>query len=333
MRNKFGIFVLFLVWISCTNSPKHLVSIEGQTMGTYYKVKTYSDIDSLKLKSDVDNFLKLFNDVFSTYIPDSEISKINQTKFNKIKVSRSMGKLLDVSLDIFRRSGGYFDITVGPLVNAWGFGPDGKQKKPSESELKELRERIGSHQLELKKNYLHLNKSGLYLDMSAIAKGFGVDELVKHLEYNGHQNFLVEIGGEIRTRGTKGDGTNWIIGIEGPSEKLGAKLAKVIQLNNMAMATSGSYRNFVKYGDQIFNHTIDPKTGMPAQHKTVSVTVLHEYCADADAWATALMSMGAEKGLDHANKQELMVLFQVKTTEGISLISTRAFDKYISKMK
>jgi len=178
-----------------------------------------------------------------------------------------------------------------------------------------------------------LKTKNLYLDMSAIAKGFGVDELVKYLEYNGYRNFLVEIGGEIRTRGQKADGGRWMVGIEGPSEKLGEKLAKVVPLENLAMATSGSYRNYVKYGDEIFNHTIDPKTGRPAKHQTVSVTVLHEYCADADAWATALMSMGSEKGLDLANKNDLMVLFQVKNGDEISQISTTEFDKYIKKSR
>jgi len=302
-------------------------------MGTYYKVKAYGSAENQDLKEDVDKFLTLFNNIFSTYIPTSELSKINTTTFDKIKISRSMGKLLDISLTLYQKSQGYFDITVGPLVNAWGFGPDGKRKKPTADEIKSLMNRVGSYHLEMKKNYLHLKTKNLYLDMSAIAKGFGVDELVKYLEYNGYRNFLVEIGGEIRTRGQKADGGRWMVGIEGPSEKLGEKLAKVVPLENLAMATSGSYRNYVKYGDEIFNHTIDPKTGRPAKHQTVSVTVLHEYCADADAWATALMSMGSEKGLDLANKNDLMVLFQVKNGDEISQISTTEFDKYIKKSR
>ena len=331
MLKKLLLLFLFTL-VSCSSKNTSLVTVEGRTMGTYYRIKTYTDKSQVDVKKDADKFLKLFNNIFSTYIPTSEISKLNKAKFDRFKVSRSMGKLLDVSIEIFRKSGGYFDITVGPIVNAWGFGPDGKRKKPTEEEIKEIMKLVGSHNIELKKNFLHLAKKGIYVDMSAIAKGFGVDELVKHLEYNGHNNFMVEIGGEVRARGQKPDGSIWTVGIEGPSQKLGQKIAKVVKLKNLAMATSGNYRNFLKYGDEIFSHTIDPKTGYPANHKTVSVTVMHEYCADADAWATALMSMGPQKGLDVANKNGLMVLFQVKEEQSVEQISTTAFDKYIKSM-
>lgn len=329
---KILLISFILLFVGCTSNNSTLVSVEGQTMGTYYRIKTFTDKSPDDVKKDADKFLKLFNDIFSTYIPTSEISKLNQTKFDRFKVSRSMGKLLDVSIEIFRKSGGYFDITVGPLVNAWGFGPDGKRKKPTDKEIKDIMEVVGSHHIELKKNFLHLKKQGIYVDMSAIAKGFGIDELVKHLEYNGHKNFMVEIGGEVRARGQKPDGKIWTVGIEGPAEQRGQKIVKVVKLKNLAMATSGNYRNFLKYGDEIFSHTIDPKTGYPSKHKTVSVTVIHEYCADADAWATALMSMGPEKGMDIANKNDLMAFFQVKGEQGVEQISTTAFDKYIKSM-
>lgn len=324
------LILILLFLASCSGKPQ-LVKINGETMGTYYKVTVFGRTSAEDLKPKVDKFLKLFNDIFSTYIPTSEISQINTSKFDKVKISDSMKKAIEISEEISRKSTGYFDITVAPLVNLWGFGPDGKKKKPSEIEIKEMQSKVGFHLLEVQDNWLNKRVSGVQMDMSAIAKGFGVDELVKFLEFQGFSNILVEIGGEVRARGKKPDQSLWKVGIEGPEEKLGSKLAKVVKLDNMAMATSGSYRNYIRYGDELFNHTIDPKTGKPAKHKTISVTVIAEYCADADAWATALMSMGHIKGLDLANKLDLRTFFQVKEGEKVVNLTSKAFEQYISK--
>lgn len=308
MRLLFITYVLIFLLGSCSET-KQLVTIHGDTMGTYYRVVLYSDDDSKSLKKEIDRFLQLFNNIFSTYEKRSEISRINNSNQERFSVSDSMKKLMKLSLEISQKSRGHFDITVGTLVNLWGFGPDGKRGKPTQDQIAQAKELIGYHKLDLKKNLLK-RPAGLSLDMSAIAKGFGVDELVKFLEFKGYGNLLVEIGGEVRARGKKQDGGHWRVGIEGPSKKLGQKIAKVVSLHNLSMATSGSYRNYKKYGDEIFGHTIDPKTGYPIKHKTISVTVVSEYCADADAWATALMSMGHEVGMDLVNKLDLMAYFQ-----------------------
>ena len=300
-------------------------------MGTYYKITTYGSESPDSLKLEVDKFLTFFNQVFSTYIPTSEISKVNDSKFEINKVTDTLKKVLELSNIIARKSGGYFDITVAPLVNAWGFGPDGKQKKPSENEILELLKIVGHERIKVKDKRLHM-PTAMRIDLSAIAKGFGVDELTKFLEYRGYQKMIVEIGGEVRSRGTKQDGSNWRVGIEGPGENLGAKIIKVIALDNMSMATSGSYRNYLKYGDTVFNHTINPKTGYPVNHKTISATVVSEYCADADAWATAFMSMGHVKGLDLADKQRLKVLFQVKEGKDIKTYQSKMFTAFLEKV-
>lgn len=326
-----NVLILFIL-VSCS-SKIELVEVSGNTMGTYYKVKTYTDESPENVKKEVDKLLKLFNDIFSTYIPTSELSLINNSEFKRFELSKPLKRVFIISQDIFRKSGGYFDITVGPLVNAWGFGPNGKQKKPSKAQLQELMDSIGFHNIELKDKILRFSKENTYIDMSAIAKGFAVDEITKFLEFNGHQNMLVEIGGEVRTTGTKLDGSSWRLGIEGPGDSLGAKISKVIPLNSKSLATSGSYRNFVKYGEEVFNHTIDPKTGYPVKHQTISVSVISDYCADADAWATALMSMGAKKGLDLANKQNLAVYFQVLEKNSIKVLKSREFVKYMNSNK
>jgi thiamine biosynthesis lipoprotein len=323
------ILLLFLIFLVGCNSQEKLVEVSGESMGTYYKVKSITSDSPLEIKGKVDKFLRLFNDIFSTYIPTSELSKINSSKFKRFELSKSMKKIMILSLEIYKKSGGHFDVTVGPLVNAWGFGPDGKQKKPTNIEITKLLELSTSDNLKLNDNILRFKKHGAYIDLSAIAKGFAVDELVKFLDFNGHKNFLVEIGGEVRVRGKKSDGSSWRLGIEGPSLDPGTKISKIVPLSNMSMATSGSYRNFIKYGDEVFNHTINPKTGMPVNHKTISVSVLHEYCADADAWATAFMSMGATEGIEIANNQGLPAYFQVKDGTNIKILTSRAFDKYM----
>jgi len=327
------LLIVLLLAISCSSNKKELITINGETMGTYYRIKLYSSEDSVKIKKSVDKFLVLFNNIFSTYIPDSEISRINKSKFDKSKLSKSLNKLMALSLEISKQSRGYFDPTVGPLVNAWGFGPDGKAKKPTTEEIEELKGRIGYQLLKLKDNWLRKEVGNMYIDLSAVAKGYGVDELVQFLEYQGYTNLLVEIGGEVRTRGKKASGDLWRVGIEGPSNGLGSKIAKVVSLNNMSMATSGSYRNFLKYGDEIFNHTIDVKSGRPVNHKTISVSVIHEYCTDADAWATAFMGMGAKKALKLADELSIGAFIQYKEAGKIKKIMTKTFKEYITTNK
>ena len=294
-------------------------------------MKTYGSQKPTEFKADIDKFLRLYNDVFSTYIKTSEISRLNNSRFDNIKLSDIMAKVLELSLEISQKSQGYFDITVGPLVNAWGFGPSGKQNKPTEGEVKNILSRVGYQKIKIEEKRLHMPLD-MELDLSAVAKGFGVDELVKFLEFRGYSDLLVEIGGEVRTRGKKEVGSKWRIGIEGPSETLGSKISKIVPLDNMSMATSGSYRNYLKLGDAVFNHTIDPKTGYPINHNTISVSVVSEFCTDADAWATAFMSMGYKKGLKTAQKFNLSAYFQVKEGDTIKVYATRGFDRYLKKM-
>ncbi len=325
--------LFFLLLISCSSEKKvELVELRGSTMGTYYRVKLYTDKSPAGLKTDIDKFLKLFNKIFSTYDKDSEISQMNSSKFKKLKISDSMKKALILSLGFAEQSKGHFDITVSPLVNAWGFGPNGKNKKPTDAEISKILETVGHQKLQLQGSWLLRSSPEVTIDMSAIAKGFGVDELVKFLEYRGYGSLLVEIGGEVRTRGVKKGGREWSIGIEGAKNTLGEEISYVVPLKNMSIATSGSYRNFLKYGDQVFSHTINAKTGHPISHKTVSVSVLSEYCADADAWATALMSMGGEAALQFANENSINAYIQVKNGNEMKILMTKAFKKYMNEI-
>lgn len=302
-------------------------------MGTYYSVKVPAANSKIKteLKEKIDQRLVEINQIFSTYIKDSEISKINSTKKSiSFDISKELFEVLTLSNEIYQSTEGYFDVTVGPIVNAWGFGPDGKQKRPDVLVIKKLKESIGMNLISLPaKNKLLKQHNDLYIDLSAIAKGYGVDKVLELVKEQGYSNALVEIGGEVRTLGTKPDGSLWLIGIEKPSEELGTGIQDIVGLSGMAMATSGSYRNFVKYGDEVFSHTIDPITAKPALNNVISVTVLASSCARADAYATAFMAMGAERGLNLAKKLGLPAYFIVKNGSSTAIMHTDSFKRFL----
>lgn len=304
-------------------------------MGTYYSVKLVAQkgLNREKLHNEIETSLKRVNSVFSTYIKSSELSKLNQlSPGQESRLSPEMARLLELSKKIYKESGGYFDVTVGPIVNAWGFGPDGKQKRPSEEKLEKLKNTIGMELFEVRDLAFSKKTQGLYIDLSAIAKGYGVDHVHEMLADKGFSSSLVEIGGEVRASGKKPDGTSWLIGIEKPSESLGAGIQAIVTLSDMAMATSGSYRNFVKYGDEIFSHTIDPVTGRPAHNNVISVTVLASTCAEADAYATAFLAMGREKGLALAKKLGFPAYFIVKKEGESVIMATDTFNTYLREI-
>lgn len=333
-----SLLIPFIVF-SCNGKKKSfsetIVTLNGKTMGTYYAIKIdEKQVDKEKIQKEIESLLQSLNSIFSTYLKTSELSAINQQKQGiQIKLSRDMNEVLTLSREIFFNTNGAFDPTVGPVVNRWGFGPDKDLQKPTEKEIKKLMINVGIKHFSLKDGYLVKKTPKLYLDLSAIAKGYVVDRVAKFLKNDkGFRNILVEIGGEVRAYGQKHSRV-WAIGVETPSGQLGAGIQKVIPLLNRSIATSGSYRNYLKYGDKIFGHTINPKTGMPVEHKLVSVTVIDTNCANADAYATSLMVMGPKKGLEFAQKKGLMAYFLVKTNSGFEETSTKAFTSYMSAFK
>lgn len=334
MQKLFLILILFL-FLGCDNSAKpvqeNIVRISGKTMGTYYSITiNEKNVNKEILKNEIESLLTSLNHTFSTYLPTSELSIINKAKAAmQIKLSSDMDKVLTLSKKIFFETNGAFDPTVGPIVNRWGFGPDKDLQKPTKEEIKNLMFHVGVKHFTLKDGYLIKKTPSLYLDFSAIAKGYVVDRVANFLKkVKGYRNILVEIGGEVRGHGHKNNKV-WVIGIETPSGQFAAGIQKVIPLLNRSVATSGSYRNYLKYGDKVFSHTIDPKTGYPVQHKLVSVTVIDANCAKADAWATSLMVMGPKKGFKYAQEKGLMAYFLVKRDSGFDELSTKAFVTYM----
>ncbi|MCB1034617.1 MAG: FAD:protein FMN transferase, partial [Acidobacteria bacterium] len=223
--------------------------------------------------------------------------------------------------------GGAFDITVGPLVTAWGFGPRRlPPEPPPEEELAELLPHVGFRLLELTDEGVVKKDPRTQGDLSAIAKGYAVDQVAETLEAEGFDDYMVEVGGEVRTGGHAPGGGPWRIGIEGPTPE-GHTLYRVLPLSNLAVATSGDYRNFYEVNGRRYSHTLDPKTGRPVEHAGAAVSVVMEDCASADGWATALLVLGPDAGYDLATEKELAALFQShEEGGGISVRQTPRFE-------
>lgn len=312
------LFSLFFLY-SCNREQEATPLIfKGETMGTTYSVKYFGEDDSSqKLKELVDARLIELNKAFSTYDKESEISQLNNNHMTerKIFLSDDLFIPLENAFLMASKSKGVFDPTIGPLVNLWGFGPGGKKKEPSQKEIDEARGRVGYLNLFLDPlDFSLVKKQGsknIYIDLSATAKGYAVDKIVELLFKQGIRHMMVEIGGEIKTLGKKGD-SNWKVAIETPDPSLDNKsIQKVLEVSEMAIATSGNYRNFFENEEgKKFSHTIDYKTGKPVDWVLASVTVLDlKSCMNADSWATALMALGPKKGMELADKYKIAALF------------------------
>jgi len=317
---------LLLVLTGCEQgsdrSDERVLALRGSTMGTSYSVQIvepHADLDRDALAEDINARLADINKLMSTYRPGSELSRFNNSNATSwFLVSPQLVAVVETAQAVSEASAGAFDVTVGPLVNLWGFGPTPRAEDiPSAGDIQAARARVGWQQLEVQAQPPALRKSrpDVYVDLSAIAKGYAVDQLAGLLESQGVGDYLVEIGGELRGRGVNGRGEPWRIAIERPDASRRAAF-RVVALRDMGMATSGDYRNFVEIGGQRYSHTIDPATGWPVGHRLASVTVLAEDCMQADAWATALLVLGPERGLELAEQLGLAALFIEHAQDG-----------------
>ena len=326
------LFFTLLILQGCTEPKVKLLTHSGMTMGTSFTVKWFGDLTQTdSIKKDMTASLVAINQSMSTYIKDSELSLINQLPANSsVSLSPELAEVLELALDISEKSAGAFDITVGPLVNLWGFGPDGRiLHAPAEEAIEQIRKRVGFSYLALDKSARTLRKSReSYIDLSAIAKGYAVDQLARLLESYGVSSYLVEIGGELRAKGVKPDGNPWRIAVESPVNAASRSVQTVINVKDVGIATSGDYRNYFEENGQRFSHTIDPITGKPIHHRLASVTVLAPTCAEADALATTLMVMGPDNGYEFAVDQKIDALFIVKTDQGFVEKETSGFKRY-----
>ena len=330
------ILCLLALWVtgcSVSESPEdQFHTFSGPTMGSWYHVKIQSLPETLTendVKQAIDAELNDVNQKMSTYRQDSELSLFNRAPVGEpYSLSAATRQVLTIALEIYQASGGAFDVTVGPLVNLWGFGPEKKEDSiPDAAEISRLLELVGSDALRLEGEQAIRNRA-VSVDLSAIAKGYAVDRVAKRLEHLGIIRYMVEVGGEIRVGAEKRSGDAWNIAIEEPITEARA-IQKVLGLRSVAVATSGDYRNFYEIDDRRYSHTIDPRSGEPVSHKLASVTVIHPSCAYADAYATALTVLGPEEGLKLAEKLNLAVYLLVKTPSGFGVLQSKSFSDYV----
>ena len=328
-RNLASIAISLSLISGCEDRRASTVEISGKTMGTTYHIKVVSDeIDSGTLKADIDERLVQLNQVFSTYIPDSELSLLNRDG-GDIQVSRELMNVLSLSSEINHLSGGAFDPTVGPLVNLWGFGPSGPRNGvPSDEEISQSMARTGFTRLALQE--LTITKPrDLVIDLSAIAKGYAVDVVSDYLDTMGEHHYLVEIGGEVRASGNNGRHVPWVIGIEAPDMEV-RRLLRTVPIKNMGMATSGDYRNFFEHEGQMFSHTLNPETGWPVRHNLTSVTVLHPRAGYADGLATAFNVMGEAATMQLAEANKLLVLAIIRENGDYKEVMSTELNRYLA---
>ena len=315
--------------------PAEQTEFTGAIMGTTYHVKVVGSMtedESATSARAIEEALKRIDGRMSTYKPDSELSRLNDHPGGEgVTLSEETFGVIALAQRVNQESGGAFDITVGPLVNAWGFGPDSLDHAPQDAELQALKALTGSDKIDLDPANLTVTKAfdGVYCDLSAIAKGYAVDQVAEAVEGRGHTNYMVEIGGEVRTSGKNSGGVPWKLAIEKPVEGDRA-IELVVGLSGVSLATSGNYRNFYLADGKRLSHTIDPATGRPVDHQLASASVIHPKCALADAYATALMVLGPEKGMAFAEAQGLAVFLIVHGEDGqLTTRETKSFAGYV----
>lgn len=308
-------------------------------MGTLYQVKVARGELSGERRRELDEAIRAELDAvdaaMSTYREDSELSRFNRYAGPApFELSDATWEVLQAALEVSRHSEGALDPTVGPLVDAWGFGPGGAPPDDSpipEGELAVLLERIGYRKLELLEEPRAVRKAraDLHCDLSAVAKGYAVDRVAEALERLGEEDFMAEVGGEVRALGTNERGEPWRIGIERPQPGRGA-VQRIVPLDAMSLATSGDYRNYREVGGERVSHILDPRTGRPIRHLLVSVSVAHPSCTMADAWATALMVLGEREGPETAERLDLAAFFLVRDGDGHRELATPAFEELLA---
>jgi FAD:protein FMN transferase len=299
----------FLIWLLCQGctTPKEYVTIDGLTQGTTYHIvvetTTGMNIGDLRIKTEnllteVDNSLSIYNDSSVISLINSNISDRTDTLFREVFRTSAL---------ISGQCNGLFDITVGPLVEAWGFGPDALRRF-DETKLDSLMALVGMDKVRLEGDRIIKADPDMYIDVNAIAQGYTVDLIIDMLAAEGVRECLVEVGGEVRTVGDK-DGKGWHVGIDRPADGNfvpGAELQAAVRLDNKALATSGNYRKFYIDNGVKYSHTIDPRTGYPARHTLLSATIVAPECAVADAWATACMVAGKDTAIAFIEKNDFL---------------------------
>lgn len=331
-------FLFFLLLTSilvsgCDHAPE-IIKISGSKMGTTYHVTIVADQPApADLAEQIDQVLSAVDQSMSTYKSQSELSQFNRLPVGEqVKASDQLWAVLQTSEKVWEQSSGAFDPTIGPVVDLWGFGPVATQDSiPADQDIAAALADAGYQHLQLDSSAQAISKQkAIALDLSAVAKGYAVDQVAELLEMLALPDYLIEVGGEMRLSGSNPEGNPWRVAIELPS--LMPQVQEVVELNNGAVATSGDYRNYFEKEGVRYSHTIDPRNGKPIIHSLASVTVIADRCADADAWATALMVLGEEEGMAIANQFSIPAYMLIREGESFRVHNSSAFQPYLTNI-
>lgn len=305
-----------LMLAACDDQPVTL-SLSGETMGTTYNITIVDqtgELDAQNVQTTVDATLMTVNALMSNWDPNSEISRFNAlTSTEPVEISTDLAAVMKAAMDVHTQSEGQFDVTLGPVIELWGFGaPKPDDPVPTDIEVQSALEKTGQARLvKLGPKTMQKGRPDTSIYLAAIAKGYGVDQVAAQLRRLGVADFMVEIGGDLLAEGTNPNGDPWRIGIERPDES-SRTIEEIIQVSGLGVATSGDYRNFFSKDGVRYSHIIDAVTGRPVTHQTASVTVLAENAMLADGWATAFLALGQERGMKIAETLDLAVFFIVR---------------------
>jgi thiamine biosynthesis lipoprotein len=328
-----ALVIAAVLFIGLRNTRGQYVKLAGLIQGTSYHI-TYQSRFEKNLQREIDSLLADFDRSCSIYLPGSIISRINQNDPD-IEADEILISIFNKSVEVNQKTGGAFDITVGPLVNAWGFGSTVASETDS-SKIDSLMQFIGMDKVRLSGKKIIKTNPGVMLDVNAIAQGYSVDIVAQYLEKMKIKNYMVEIGGEISTKGRNDKGNIWRIGIDKPLEgniTPGANLQAILQLNRKSLATSGNYRKFYEKNGIKYAHTINPRTGYPAISNLLSATVIADDCMTADAYATAFMVMGLEKSIEFLNRNKSLDAYLIYNDEKgkYKIYYTEGFSRYLAE--
>jgi len=307
---------------NASDAPE-LVVFTGPTMGTQFTVKLVivpSSMNLRALEEDIAKRLATIEGFMSTYREDSDISRLNRFQRDEwFPVSSQTAEVVDQAVQIGRLTGGAFDVTVGPVVDLWDFGA-GRDKEPAvpdAAEIEQARQRVGYDRLQVQRSppAVRKDRPDLHVDLSGIAKGYAVDQIAELLESRGVQNYLVEIGGELKGKGRNARGEPWQVAVESPVVGV-RRIHRILPVEDVAVATSGDYRNFYVKDGVRYSHIIDPRSARPVSHALASVTVLDPSCTRADALATALMVLGPDAGYELALREGIEAIFIIHADDG-----------------
>ena len=330
----FCLFLYLMLAASCKpHKEQLLIKIGGETQGTYYAITYYSQ-DSSDLQPAIDSLLNRFDSTASTYKPNSIISRMNNNDPN-VKADAMFETIFRKAIDVSEKTDGAFDITVGSLVYAWGFGLSNRLKMNQHS-VDSLLPLVGYEKVKLEKGKLVKTDPRIRIDYNAIAQGYAVDVIGAFLDSKQIESYLIDIGGEVLARGEKPDDEKWSVAIEKPTQNADddRSIQAVVLLEDMALSTSGSYRKFYEENGIRYSHTIDPANGYPVKHSTLSVSVLAKDCMTADAFATAFMVMGVENGKIFLEKHKNLEVYFIYTSPDNTIMTyyTKGFEKLLKKV-